>query len=127
MPPNFVGYDYIRTMINGASFAAAYGELCRVPERLRCAEWDYLAGLAHIGLHHLHDAIVELNVARRKDRRNAEYRKAREELLRRGASFGAAYGRDTRKTERETATEKKKRGPLKRALLRLLGLDGGEF
>ena len=132
MPPNFVGYSYIRTMINGQSYAAAYGELCRVPERLRGAEWHYLAGLAHIGLHHLHDAIVELNVACRKDRRNAEYRKAREELLRHGATFGAAYGKDSRKEEKEAEKKnknapKQKRGFLKRGLLRLFGLDDGEF
>ena len=126
MPPNFVGYPYVRTMINGQSYAAAYGELCRVPEKLRSAEWHYLSGLAHIGLHHLHDAIEELNIACRRDRKNAEYRKTREELLRHGAGFGDAYGRVSRKTKKEDVP-KKKRGFLKRGLLRLLGLDDGEF
>ena len=126
MPPNFVGYPYIRTMINGASYAAAYGELCRVPEKLRSAEWHYLAGLAHIGLHHLHDAITALDIACRKDRKNTEYRKAREELHKRGAAFGTAYGKESRKKEAKKP-EEKKRGFLKRGLLRLFGLDDGEF
>lgn len=126
MPPNFVGYPYIRTMINGQSYAAAYGELCRVPEKLRSAEWHYLAGLAHIGLHHLHDAITELDIACRKDRKNVEYRKAREELHKRGAAFGTAYGKETRKKQKEEMP-KKKRGFIKRGLLRLFGLDDGEF
>ena len=126
MPPNFVGYPYIRTMINGASFAAAYGELCRVPDKLRGAEWHYLAGLSHIGLHHLHDAITELDLACHKDKRNAEYRKAREELHKRGAAFGEAYGTAYRKKKKETAP-KKQRGFIKRGLLRLFGLDDGEF
>ena len=126
MPPNFVGYPYIRTMINGASYAAAYGELCRVPDKLRGAEWHYLAGLAHIGLHHLHDAIRELDIACHKDRKNAEYRKTREELHRHGASFGEAYGRASSK-ERKQNIPKKKRGFIKRGLLRLFGLDDGEF
>lgn len=126
MPPNFVGYPYIRTMINGASYAAAYGELCRVPEKLRDAEWHYLAGLAHIGLHHLHDAITALDIACHKDKKNAEYRKAREELHKHGASFGEAYGTAHKKNKKEAAP-KKKRGWIKRGLLRLFGLDDGEF
>ena len=126
MPPNFVGYPYIRKMINGASYAAAYGELCRVPKKLRTAEWHYLAGLAHIGLHHLHDAITELDVACRKDKKNTEYRNAKEELHKCGAAFGSAYGTDSCKMKKQAAPQKK-RGFLKRGLLRLLGLDDGEF
>lgn len=127
MPPNFVGYPYIRTMINGASYAAAYGELCRVPKKLRDAEWHYLAGLSHIGLHHLHDAIRELDIACHKDRKNAEYRKTREELHKHGAAFGEAYGADYKKKKKQEAPKGKKRGFIKRGLLRLFGLDDGEF
>lgn len=120
IPPEFVGYPTVRTMINAASFAAAYGELCRVPDALRAGEWHYLAGLAHAGMHHIHNAMQELNTACRMDKKNAEYKKAREELLRRGSAPADASARFS-----GGAPQEKRQSPVKRFLLRLFGLDEG--
>ena len=117
----FVGYATIREMINAASFAVAYGELCHLPSGERDAEWHYLAGLAHVGMHHIHNAMQELNTACRMDKKNAEYKKAREELLRRGSAPADTSARFSGAAPKE----KKSGGPIKRFLLRLFGLDEG--
>ena len=119
----FVGYAAVREMINAASYAAAYGELCHVPSAQRRGEWHYLAGLAHVGMRHLHDAMRELNAACRMDRKNKEYKKAREELLSRQNAKGGREARFTGPVPKEKG--KKRDSALKRFLLRLFGLDEG--
>ncbi len=124
VPPEFCGYPRVREMLRAGMHAPAYGELCRVPDGLRTAEWHYLAGLAHHGLHHMHDAVREINLAVRADRKNPEYRRARDAMRHRTGDF-APEERTPRRGKEEKP--KKKRGLLARCLLRLLGMDDGKF
>ena len=122
MPPSFVGYPRIRGIINEGGYAAALGELFRVPEKLRHAEWHYLAGLAHLGCRHLHDASTEILRACRLDKKNEEYQRARDELNRRMPSSGSErYSEQAGDTA--TASQKKRRPWIVRCLLRAFGLD----
>ncbi len=113
-PRGFVGYWRVREMINEESYFAALGELARVPMGSREAEWHYLSGLAHLGCRHMHDAMVEVELACRYDKRNEEYRKTRDEMKR------TIAGREPR------STKGKRRGLLAslwRGVLSALGLD----
>ena len=122
-----VDYAYIRTLINGGSFDVALGELCRVRHEERVAEWHFLAGLAHLGKRHLHDAFREVNLACRRDRRNQEYKKTRDEMKKNAAGFGKQYER-TRKKSPDVKVEGKppKKSFLKRCFLRAIGMEDGE-
>lgn len=126
--PPTVDLAYVRTLINGGSFSAALGELCRVRHEERDAEWHYLAGLSHLGMRHLHDAFREVNLACRRDRRNAEYKKTRDEMKRGTVGFGQQYER-TRKKSPDVKVEGKppKKSVLKRWFLRAIGMEDGEF
>ena len=124
-PPAFCGYPRVREMLTAEMYAPAYGELCRLPEGERNAEWQYLAGLAHYGMHHLHDAYREITLAHRAEPKNPEYRRARDEMRRSTGAFAAkASAGRARHAEQP---KKKKRGFLCRCLLRLLGMDDGKF
>ncbi len=123
-----VDHAYVRTLINGGSYAAALGELCRVRHEERDAEWHYLAGLSHLGMRHLHDAFREVNLACRRDRRNQEYKKTRDEMKRGTVGFGKQYER-TRKKSTDVKVEGKpprKAGFVKRCFLRAIGMEDGE-
>ena len=122
-----VDLAYVRTMINGGSFSAALGELCRVRHEKRDAEWHYLAGLAHLGMRHLHDAFREVNLACRRDRRNAEYKKTRDEMKKGAAGFGKQYDRRGRKSpDVKVEGRPPKKSFLKRCFLRAIGMEDGE-
>ncbi len=113
-PRTFVGYRRVREMINEESYMAALGELSRVAMAERSAEWHYLAGLAHLGCRHLHDALVEVEIACRTDKKNEEYRRARDEMRRTVAGSTAR------------PEKKKRRGLLSslwQGILAALGLD----
>ena len=119
----FCGYPRVREMLRLGMHAPAYGELCRLPDEERTAEWHYLAGLAHYGMHHIHDAVREINLACRADRKNKDYRKARDELRHRTGAFSPTP-RPPRKGKEK---KPKQRGLLSRLFLRLLGMDDGKF
>ena len=122
--PGFCGYPRGREMIDLGMHAPAYGELCRVQDGDRTAEGHYLAALAHHGMRHMHDAVREINLAVRTDRKNPEYRKARDAMRHRTGDF-APKPAPERKSKKERP--KKKRGLISRCLLRLLGMDDGKF
>ena len=124
-PPDYTG---IRTMIDGESYAVALSELSRIHPSDRGAEWHYLAGRCHLGMRHLHDAFREVNEACRRDRRNAEYRKTRDEMKRTAAGFDKAAGR-ARRQDAEIRTQgnvPKKDGFLKKSFLRAIGMEDGK-
>lgn len=122
-----VDYANIRTMINGGSYAVALGELCRVRHEERDAEWHYLAGLAHLGMRHLHDAFREVNLACRRDRRNQEYKRTREEMKKKTAGFGQQYERTRRKgADVKVEGHPPKKNFFKRCFLRAIGMEDGE-
>lgn len=121
-------YRNLRTMIGGESYAVALSELARIPIPERGGEWHYLAGLCHLGLRHLHDAFREVNEACRLDRKNAEYKKTREEMKKTAAGFDRAAGRGVRRASdiRIEGKPPKKDGFLKRSFLRAIGMEDGK-
>ena len=116
----FAGYPYVRTLIAAGGFAAAYGELLHVATSDRKAEWHYLAGLSHRGLHHLHDALREVSLACRLDPKNKEYRTTRDEMRHRADAFGERAG------AQKGAAPKKRGSFCKECCFRLLGMDDGK-
>lgn len=117
---SFLGYPYIRTLLAGENFAAAYGELLHVQPSDRDAEWHYLAALSHRGLHHLHDALSEIWLACRRAPKNEEYRAAREEINR----WAGKPDKKTRAERKADASAPKKRISLcKRCCFDAIGLD----
>ncbi len=124
-PPD---YTNIRIMIGGESYAVALSELSRIHPSDRGAEWHYLAGLCHLGMRHLHDAFREVNEACRRDKRNAEYRKTREEMKKAATGFDKAAGRARRRDAeiRTYGKPPKKDGFLKRSFLRAIGMEDGK-
>ena len=118
----FLGYPYIRTLLSGGSFAAAYGELLHVLPPDRTAEWHYLAALSHRGLRHIHDALHEVGLACRLAPKNKEYRALREEMRHGAEEFCARAG-----TKSDTATPPKRKDSLcKKICFRLLGMEDGK-
>lgn len=116
----FVGYPYVRTLIGAGGFAAAYGELLHVATSDRKAEWHYLAGLSHRGLHHLHDALREVSLACRLDPKNKEYRAMRDEMRRRADKF------HERAEAKKNAAPQKRDSLCKQCCFRLLGMEDGK-
>lgn len=116
-PREFVGYERVRVMLHEGLCAAALGELYRVPDKGRTAEWHHLASLAHLGCRHLHDAFREADLAVRRDRKNKEYRRVRDEIKKGDLGFAA---------REEKPRPRGRRGLLRvlwDGLLRTLGLD----
>ncbi len=121
-------YSNLRIMINGGSYEVALSELSLVPMSERGAEWHYLSGLCHLGMRHIHDAFREVNEACRRDRRNAEYKKTREEMKKTAAGFGREAEREKRRDAdiRIEGKRPKKDGFLKRSFLRTIGMEDGK-
>lgn len=119
----FVGYPYVRTLLGMGNYAAALGELYRVGEPHRVAQWHYLAGCAHIGMRHLHDALREIGLACRMEPKNEEYKKARADLKEKAAQFGKRRDR----AEAQAAENRKKTAdPCKKCCFCSLGIDDGK-
>lgn len=118
----FLGYPYIRLLLAGGSFAAAYGELLHVPAEDRTAEWHYLAGLSHRGLRHMHDALREVGLACRLDRKNREYRTTRDEMRRRAEDFG----KGAHQKENPDHVSKKRDSLCKQCCFRAIGMEDGK-
>ncbi|MBQ2719150.1 MAG: J domain-containing protein [Clostridia bacterium] len=116
-PREFVGYERVRVMIHDGLCAAALGELFRVPDKRRDAEWHHLASLAHLGCRHLHDAFREADLAVRRDRKNKDYRRVRDEIKKGDLGF-ARHEPKPRPTGRLRLLR-----VLWDGLLRTLGLD----
>ncbi len=117
IPREFVGYERVRVMIHDGLCAAALGELYRVPDKRRDAEWHHLASLAHLGCRHLHDAFREADLAVRRDRKNKEYRRVRDEIKKGDLGFAAPKEKQRPKGRRRLVRA------LWDGLLRALGLD----
>lgn len=125
-PRAFAGYDYIRRLLEGGNYAAALGELYRVGEKLRTAEWHFLAGCAHRGMHHLHDALREVSVACRMEPHNQEYRRKRDEMRGKAGRPREEYEGRRKRSADVKVEGKPDRDPCRQCCFCFLGMGDGK-